>query len=172
MSEAPPIPMRWEGDGFKPLPRFAAECDKHFVVGEVYRLAVVEDRSKRSHDHFFACVDDAWGNLPERWAVRFPSPDHLRKWALIKAGYADSRQYVCASEDDAWKLGAFIRPLNGYAVVTVDGCVLTVWEAQTQSMKAMKKARFQESKVAVLDIIAGMIGVPAATLAANAGYAS
>lgn len=167
-----PIPMRWDGESFTPLPRFAGECDKLFVVGQVHRMVEVQDRSAKSHAHFFAAVSEAWANLPDHLAERFPTADHLRKFALIKGGWADSRQIVAASKAEAVRLAAFIRPMDAYAVVTVDGSVVTVWTARSQDMRSMGATEFQRSKDAVLRIIAEMIGTTADTLAANAGRAA
>lgn len=167
-----PIPFQWQGDAFTPAPGFARRCDELFVVGQVYRLVEQEDRSAASHRHFFACINTAWENLPEAAAAQFPSPEHLRKFALIKAGYADSRTLVASSKAEAVRLAAFVRPLDTFAVVTVSDAAVTVWTARSQSARAMGKKDFQESKDRVLDIIAGLIGTDPATLSAQAGQAA
>lgn len=164
-----PVPCRWEGDCFRPLPRYAKECDARYVVGELYQLAEIEERSVKSHRAYFAGINEAWANLPERLAERIPSPEHLRKWALIKAGFADHREIVAPSRDDAVRLAAFIKPMDTFAVVTVSDCVVTVYTAKSQSLRTMGKKDFQASKQAVLDIIAGIIGVNTETLAENSG---
>lgn len=168
----PPLPFRWNGEAMAPLPRFAKDCDKHFVVGEIYRLVEHEDRSIRSHQHFFASVNEAWKNLPDDLMEQFPTPDHLRKYALIKAGFADSRQLVAASKAEARRIASFVRPCDEYAVVAVHEAVVTIWTARSQSMKAMGARDFQASKDAVLNIAAGMIRVTPETLQANAGRAA
>ena len=168
----PPLPFRWNGEAMAPLPRFAKDCDKRFVVGEIYRLVEQEDRSIRSHQHYFASVNEAWKNMPDDMIEQFPTPDHLRKYALIKAGYADSRQFVAASKAEARRLAAFIRPCDEYALVAPQETVVTVWTARSQSMRAMGKRDFQASKDAVLNIVAGMIQVTPETLQANAGRAA
>lgn len=169
---APPIPFRWEGDCFIPNPGFSRECDKHFVVGQVYRLIEQQDRSDASHRHYFACINTAWETLPERLSERFPTAEHLRKFALVKSGYADSRQLVASSKAEALRLAAFVRPMDEYAVVTVSESVVTVWTARTQNTRAMNRQDFQESKDAVLSIVAEMIGTTPSALAANAGQAA
>ncbi len=167
-----PIPYRWEGDCFIPMPGFGKRCDEAFVVGEVYRLSEHQDRSDASHRHYFACINEAWENLTEHMAAQFPTPDHLRKFALIKAGHADSRQMVASSKAEAVRLAAFIKPIDDYALVLVDGAVVTVWTARTQNMRAMDRKTFQASKDAVLAIVAEMIGTTPAALSANAGQAA
>lgn len=164
---APPMAFKWDGESMFPVGRFARECDRHFVVGETYRLVEHQDRSRASHDHFFAAIHDAWENLPEHIAARIPTPDHLRKFALIRTGYADQRQLVASSKAEARRLAAFVRPMDEYAIVSVEGCVVTVFTAQSQSMKAMGKSRFQASKQAVLDWVANLIGTTPAALSEN-----
>lgn len=159
---------RWTGDSFEPLQRFRKECDKEFVIGEVYTLAPVEHRSGASHRHYFASVADAWGNLHEKYAAQFPSSEHLRKYALIKGGYYHSDAITCASKAEAQRVAAFIRPSDTFALVTVMGSTVTRYQAQSQSMKAMGKAVFQASKDKVLEIVSEMVGVTPKELSANA----
>ena len=131
-----------------------------------------EPRSQKSHDHFFAIVADAWANLPEDQVGRFGDSEHLRKWCLIRAGYRDERTMVCASNAEALKLAAFIRPMDDFAVVTVERAVVSVYTAKSQSMKAMGAKVFQESKDAVFGVLAGILGVDPTTLAQQAGRAA
>lgn len=163
---APPIPFRWTGDSFEPLPRFARDCDRFFVVGQVYRMVEEQDRSDASHRHYFAMINEAWQSLPEPAAERFPTPEHLRKFALIKAGFADSRTFTASSRAEAVRLAAFMRPVDEFAIVTTDGATVTMWTARSQSMKAMGRKEFQASKDAVLRVLAELIGTTPNALAA------
>lgn len=162
-----PVYFEWNGDAMQPLPRFKSLCDKQYVCHEVYKMDIVEDRSLVSHNFFFACLSTAWKNLPEAIAPRYPTMDALRKRALIKAGYADERTIVCDTEADAKKIATLVQPLDDYAVVLVKGRTVSVFTAKSQSMKAMGKKEFGESKNAVLDIVSRLIGVDATTLAAQ-----
>ena len=81
----PPIPMRWEGDVMRP--RSARLADKHFVVGMTYRLVEHQERSTATHNHYFAAINEAWQSLPDHLMAEYPSPEHLRKKMLIRAGY-------------------------------------------------------------------------------------
>jgi hypothetical protein len=166
------ILFQWSGEAMIPHPRFRAECDRSFVVGEEYRLAVQEHRSQANHNHYFAAIHLAWLNLPESQAERFPTEEHLRKYALIKAGYRDERSIVCNSKAEAQRIAAFIKPMDEYAVVTTFEAVVTVWIAKSQSKAAMGKQVFQESKNKVLDVLAEMIGTQPETLTRNVGRAA
>lgn len=168
-----PTTFEWTGEAMVPVSQFMArKADECFVIGDTYRLVEHHDRSMNSHRHYFAALHDAWASLPENEAERFPSSEHFRKWCLIKCGYADQRQHVCASKAEALRLQAFVRPLDEYAVVTCRESVVTVWTAQSQSVKAMGRQAFQASKQAVLDLAASMIGVDPQALSANAGLAA
>lgn len=152
------IPFEWTGEAMQPLPNFAKRCDEKFVVGERYRLEVVEERSLRSHNHFFAAVHDAWLNLPHEYTSRFPTAEHLRKWALIKSGWRDERSIVVDSQKQAIELAAFMRPIDDYAVILARNGVVIHMTAKSQSMRAMGKADFQRSKDDVLRVCSELIG--------------
>src|SRR5690349_2757067 len=108
MKASRPLPMQWDGEVMRPTRGFARLADKAYVVGEVYTLVEADaSRSQASHRHYFAAVYDAWLNLPELDAERFPTVEHLRKYALIRAGYCDTREIVCSSKAEAVRLGAF-----------------------------------------------------------------
>lgn len=170
MGAPAPMIFTWDGDAMVPkVPRLA---DRYYVVGEQYRLAVEEQRSANSHRHFFASLHEAYSNLPEELAERFPSDEHFRKHCLIMEGYRDERTFVASSKAEALRLAAFVKPMDGYAVVVVRECVVVVWTAQSQSKKAMGAKIFQESKERVLDRAASMVGVSPAALAANTSRAA
>lgn len=167
---APPIPCTWTDEGtFKPLPRFAKMADQHYAVGEVVPLVQHHDRSAQSHSHYFASLTEAWRNLPEDQAERFPSVEHLRKWCLVRAGYANSQAVVCESAAEAKRFIALAKSLDEFCVVTIREKVATVFTAKSQSMKAMGAREFQDSKSKVLDECARLIGVdPSALSSARA----
>ena len=168
----PPILCEWDGDGFAPRPAFKQRCNEALTVHEIYRLEIVEERSRRSHSHYFACVHDAWLNLPEDQAERFSTEEHLRKWALIRSGYRDERSIVAASKAEAIRIAAFIRPMDDHAVVVVRDKVIIVWTAKSQSYRAMRKKAFGESKEAVLNILAQLVGTTPKDLEENARKAA
>lgn len=152
-----PILFRWTGEVMQPVSRFIKACNLRFVVGEQYTLDEIKARSSASHNHYFACVEDAWQNLSEGQSQQFPTSEHLRKHALIACGYADVRSTVYSSKTDARRTAAFIRPMDTYAIVDVRECVVQVYTAQSQKKKAMGNKVFQESKSAVLEWVAALI---------------
>lgn len=169
---APPILYRWDGEAMVPLARFHNTANANFVVGEHYRMEAIEERSRVSHNHFFACVHDAWLNLPDKIATDFPTEEALRKHALIMTGFREERKFVASSPIEARKIAAFIKPRDEYAIISVNGNIVIEWTAKSQSIKAMGKAAFQDSKDKVLGFVADLIGVAPETLAANARRAA
>ncbi|MEY4034575.1 MAG: hypothetical protein RL492_1769 [Verrucomicrobiota bacterium] len=169
----PPLPLRWNGEAFDPVSRrFAAVADKHFVIGQVYDMVPEEDRSAVSHRHYFAAVREAWMNLPEGLAEDYPTAEHLRKFALVKAGFCDQRTLIASSKAEALRLAAFVRPMDEFAVVSTSGNTVVVLTPQSQSMRAMGKADFQRSKDLVLGIVSAMVGTSPQDLQENAGRAA
>lgn len=161
-----PVPQvfLWDASASVMVPRRKNLADRTYVDGEEYRLGVIEERSANSHNHLFACVADAWLNLPDDQALNFPTPDALRKHALIMTGHREERKLVCSSPNEARKVAAFIRPHDDYAIISVSGPIVIEWRAKSMSRKAMGGPTFQKTKTDVLDYISGMIGVTSAQL--------
>lgn len=170
MSATPPLAFVWTGDVMVPMhPSIAG---KHFAVDEIYQLVEHNGRSQNSHNHYFAALHEGWQNLPEHLAERFPTDEHLRKYALIKAGYHDSHSITCASKAEAVRVAAFVRPTDEFSVVTVTEATVTRYTAQSQSKKAMGRDVFQKSKSDVLDVIASLVGLQSDQLKREAGRAA
>lgn len=142
----------------------ARRCSQAYGEGETVTLVPVEDRSAASHRQYFAAIHEGWLSLPEHLADRFPTAEHLRKWCLIRAGYSDSQTFPASSAKQARDLAVFLRPIDEFSVVTVQGATVTRFTAKSQSMRAMGKQDFEASKRAVLDYIANLIGVETAEL--------
>lgn len=170
MDSGAPLYFQWNGEAMVPLrPK---QADRQYTVGETYRLGVIEERSHNSHAHFFASLHEAYKNLPEAVSDRFPDEDHFRKHCLIDAGFYDERSFQCASRAEAVRLAAFLTPINSYARIVVHGSLVIERTAKSQSMRAMGKADFQRSKVAVLEIASALVGTSIATLEQNVGRAA
>lgn len=170
MSASPPTMFTWTGDAM--IPRSQRFADRYFVVGETYPMVVHEERSQASHSHYFASIHEAWKNLPEDVAERFPTSDHLRKRALVEAGYYDEDIIDCGSNKVAPNIGAAIRKRDDFAIIFIRDQFVIVRTAKSQSMRAMGKKDFEASKAAVLEIVSNMIGVKPKQLAAETGKAA
>lgn len=153
-----PIIYRWTGEKFEPSTNYQAHlAGQRYAEGDLVALTEFHQRSKISHDHYFAVIHEAWLSLPEELSRDFPNEEVLRAHALIRSGYANKRQLVCRSNAEAARVAAFLRPSAPLAIVEAEGCVVTEWTAESQAYRAMGKKRFQESKDAVLGWIEGLL---------------
>ena len=148
------IPLIYLGDGnFQTASLYHAKrMDKLYGKGEVIEVEEISDRSRASHNHYFAQLTDYWQTLPESLAEDFPSMDHLRKYCLIKAGYCTQRKMHFRTNAEALEAASFISELDTYVICEVIGTQVTIWRALSQSMRAMKKTEFEKSKQDVLEV--------------------
>lgn len=163
---APPIPMTYQGAGvFHTLPRFVPLAAEHYGQGEVVNLAPVEERSRKSHDHYFAALTELWATLPEHLADRYANAETFRKAGLIATGHCSTDQTVCASNAEALRLRAALLRHAPESLAVIRGAVVTVYTAHSQSMKAMGREVFQRSKDDVLGWAQAQVGADAARAA-------
>jgi len=151
-----------------PWRRFQQLCDKQFVIGQDYRLDETQQRSQASHNHEFAWLHDAWLNLPESLASLYPSPEHLRKRALIEAGFYDEQIVDAGTKAAAIRVATAFRSREEFSVIIVRGCLVVLRTAKSQSRRSMDKKDFQASKQAIMEVIAAMIGVTPESLSQRA----
>ncbi len=158
----PPMLYRWTGQAQEPLASFRAMAAHRLEVGAVYRLVVEEARSEVSHSHEFAWLKPAWQSLPDTLKGEFPSPEHLRKRALIETGWCSMQDYVCGTKAEAARWSANLRrELDEYALIQVSESVVRVFRAKY----AMGRADFQASKSDIMTWISGLLEVEPETLA-------
>jgi hypothetical protein len=169
---APPLVCRWTGEAFKPLGRSARDADAEYVVGQVYRLENIEARSSNTHNHQFAWLSEAWRQLPEDVMDIYPSPEHLRKRALIQAGFYDETIIDAGSNAAALRVASEFRRRNDFSLVIVRGPLVVIRDPKSQSRRAMNAKEFQDSKTKIMDVIAEMIGVDPDTLSRESGKAA
>jgi hypothetical protein len=158
----PMMGFRWNGEAMVPLRPKAA--DKEYVIGQEYWLDAVSDRSWAAHRHEFAWIAEAWNNLPEALANKFPTPEHLRKGALIATGWHRETIIDAGNAAAALRVAAYARGEDEFAHVVTRGPTVTVRKARSQRMHGhdrMDKQEFGASKTAILDWISALIGVSA-----------
>jgi len=166
------IYARWTGTHFEPLQRHHNVLASEMVIGQIYRLDIDNERSMASHRHEFASLHEAWMNLPEDIAARYPSAEHFRKALLIQEGFYHQREIVCASNAEALRWMRELRLRDDYAGFSVAGNIIIERVAKSQSVKAMGKADFQRSKQAILDAAWSLVGISPETARKNAGRAA
>jgi hypothetical protein len=156
--------LAWDGEAFWPLSGDRILAKQTWGEGEIVAFSEAKDRSSPSHRHYFASLREAWVNLPEGYAERFATEEHLRKWALIHTGYCHARSVVCRTRAEARSIAAIIRSNDAYALVSIEG--RTIWHliAMSQSMEAMTHETFQASKRAVLELLSDILGIEPAAL--------
>jgi hypothetical protein len=125
-------------------------------------LSDEKPRSRQTHNHYFAAINDAWENLPEKISGEFPSPEHLRKYAMIRTGHCITHKMLAANNKAAIEAATFIMELDEFALCEVAGNVVTVYRAQSQSFRAMGKDVFKKSKEDVLGFLSQLIGADVA----------
>jgi len=153
----PALDFDWDGEVMRP--RSSAAADRHYTVGEVYSLSPYADRSMASHNHEFAWLHTAWMNLPETLSGLYPSSEHLRKRALIDAGYYNEQIVDAGTHAAALRVAAAFRSREEFTLVIVRGPAVVIREAQSQSKRMMGRDAFQQSKTAIMEVIANMLGV-------------
>lgn len=156
-----PIRYRWTGEGWVPWRRFAAECDRLFAIGEDRTLEAYDERSDKTHRHEFAWLREAWQTLPDDLKDEHPSPEYLRKWALVKCGFYNEERIDVGTNAGALRVAQAIRSFPGeeFSAVVVRGPLVVVRRPKSQAKGKMDKAEFQASKTAILELIAELIGV-------------
>lgn len=165
-----PLVFRWvpfrerEGGAMVPVDRFVRQALQQYAADETYLLGEVEERSEASHKHEFAWLREAWENLPESLADRFPNPESLRKYALIEAGYYTETRLDAGSHAAALRVAAIMSADEPLAMVVVRGPLVVRRIARSQSKRSMLKGEFQESKTKIMEVVAAMIGVAPAEL--------
>ena len=150
----------WNGEAM--IPMRAKAADQEFVIGQRYWLEQVSDRSWISHRHEFAWIKQAWDNLPESFAEMFPSPEHLRKAALIATNWHRETIIDAGSRAAAARVAAYARGEDEFARVVVRGSTVVIQKARSQRMHGldrMDKAEFQRSKDDILGWIAELLNV-------------
>ncbi len=170
MASPHPLLWTWTGEAMVPRAAFVSEANRQFVVDEVYRLVEAEEHSSASRRHQFAWLREAWKNLPHPLDEEFPTSEHLRKRALIDAGFYTEQVLDVGSNAAALRVAMAFRSRDEFVHVVVRGGVVVIREAKSQ--RTMLKDEFQASKTAIMEIVAGLIGVSPQQLQSEAGRAA
>lgn len=160
MSERP-VAYRWDGEVMRPVTPYHLDLARElFEPGRTYDLAEFGSRSVNSHRHFFAVLRTAWENLSEADADRFPTPEHLRKWALTYTPFCSVRSYEASSAKEALRVAEFLEKDAQFARVEIEGKIVRHFVPASQAVAAMPANKiFMASKRAVLIVLAQKLGV-------------
>src|SRR5262249_18006005 len=110
----------------------------------------------------FACIEEAWRNLPEKctdhWWAR--SPEHLRKFALIETAWCDTTVFQLKGDNDVMLDTAIkLRQRDPHSKIEIAESCLIWSTAFSQAENHMTAMAFQKSKNDVLDYLAGLLSV-------------
>jgi hypothetical protein len=159
----------WNGSQMVPVRPDAARGA--YELGKRYWLDEVSERSWISHAHEFAFIAQAWDNLPETLMDLYPTPEHLRKAALIATGWCRETIIEAGSKPAAQRVAGYVKQDDEFAHVVVRGPAVFVRKARSQRMRGldrMGRKEFEDSKQAILGWISALIGVSADDLKAAA----
>ena len=151
-----------------PVRMYYKICERQFVFGQQYPMLVVEPRDMKSHNHYFAALNEAWKNLAEEVRVTIPTAEHLRHWALIETGFCSITVTDCATPAHAENSARNSRKHLPFARIKRRGNVVEIRSAESQQIApppfGMTNERFKESKKAVLDLVSTLARTDAKTL--------
>lgn len=165
-----------------PIPRDFQIYQKQFETGQYYPLIPLEVRSKASHGHYFAAINEGFSSLPEsltavaeRLGIKtippqgFANADVFRAWALCETNWCNEKTFDFDSVKDARMVARLYRSANAFCQILVRGAHVTIKEPKSQSHGEMAKDEFEKSKHDVLNLLETMIGVAKGTLMKEAG---
>ena len=156
----PPLGFIYEGQGnWGPATKWvASRSDGYYQIGTTYVLVEHSMRSTRSHNHYFASLHEMWSTLPEEHSKTYPTPEHLRKKALIATGWATHTDYPCDTSRDAIMLAGILAIKDEYCIVKISSDTVRCFSAMSQDYRSMNKEEFQRSKDDVLGFVSKLLG--------------
>lgn len=75
--------------GFAPADEASREMHRKYKLGETYRADIVKPRSYQHHKLCMALLNVTYENLPERYAMSYPTFDQFRYAVAEDAGHAE-----------------------------------------------------------------------------------
>lgn len=163
-----------------PIERFAVLAKREFEIGQMYRFGDVviggDVRSTQHHKRYFAALRDAFSNLPETVAARWPTVEHFRAWLLVETHWCNEKEIDCADEKNARRLALHCRTESPFARIQIATDPVTGLKTKvvikvpmSQDYGSMDKETFKKSSDDVLDLAAHFVQVPRNTLLKEAG---
>lgn len=116
------------------------------------------DQSDPMRRRFFAIVRAVWKTLPDALAKQYPSPVHLRKAALCRVGWCESKVTTCGNRTSAIQVAALVSHLDRYAIVDITGSVVTVFTARSLRKRGCPKKTFSEVSRKCLQWLSDLVG--------------
>ena len=156
------ITATWNGERFVLPPISRMKCKETLQPNEAVVLEVKRPRHLAMHRRFMAMVADYHSNLPEHLADApfAASPDHLRKYALIRCGFADTTTHTAKSEAEALRVEETFQSMRGdtFALVYRQGLIVCRSVALSQAFAAMNQKSFKQSSEHIEEFLATLVG--------------
>lgn len=143
----------WQAAGPADLQR-----SREYPVGSSASFDEQKARSSAQERRWFGILKTTWDNMDDHLRRRFPDPEALRKWALIRAGWCESREFVAEGEEAAALTAAGLRWAEPYSIVVQAGNVVFAYRAKSQGRKAMGRQQFAEFTERGLAHISELLG--------------
>jgi hypothetical protein len=124
-----------------------------YKKGEVYLLRE-EGRVEAARRHYHARVAELWDNLPHD---EFPSPTHLRKFALIRTGFCQEITMPLATEGLQALFKILARRFDPYVICVSHGESVAAYTAKSQARGSMRDTELSDSMAKVLDYAEGLL---------------
>lgn len=134
---------------------------------EVCEKLAEKQRSKESHNRYFAAINDMFQNLPARHADASyaKSQDHFRKHGLMMGGFCDVATVDVETHSAALAIAPVVsenaKKAHGHALTIVRGSLVVCTTPHSQSFKAMGKDKFHESVAACEEWAKALLGIAA-----------
>jgi len=84
------IYLRRTPQGFEPADQPSLETAQKYKIGQIYRAEVVKPRSYQHHKLCMALLSLTFENLPERYAMTYPTFDTFRYAVAKEAGHCEA----------------------------------------------------------------------------------
>ncbi|MBS0369030.1 MAG: hypothetical protein JSS57_07515 [Proteobacteria bacterium] len=161
----PAYMMVWRPDigefgAFVPVRGVARVVASKYEAGLGYLLEPAVLGSTPFERMFWAVLQNGWSQLRESEHATYPTSEHFRKRALIKAGFYRMSEAVFDTPADAARAGAIAQMDDEYSVVLVKGEVMRRFTAMSMKVRNKKdRDNFRTMADAVLALLADKIGV-------------
>lgn len=159
-----------------PTKRYRRTATQQFHDGEEYPLTIVQARSRAAHNRYFAALHEAFVNVREDIAARWPTEEHFRAWLLIETKWCVEKEIDCVNERHAMLLAKHCRSESPFARIKITESPTTgkktlvfIWVPMSQDHSSMDKETFKKSSDDVLDLAAHFSRTNRTELLKNAG---
>lgn len=128
-------------------------------------VALRKSRSPKAHRFFFAMIQKAFDNWPERHDFQPDNPEHLRAWLLVKAKYRTIvNEPLEANAITIDQMADFVSKAletsrEKYTFVTIHNGAIVILAPRSIDWATLDEKEFQPVSNAVLGVIEAEAGI-------------